>query len=451
MTLHKDEKYKEITDNKSFCVAPWTHLHVLPTGQVMPCCFWAQGEVEDYGNFNEHKSVKSTLNHENFKILRKKFLKGQRHAGCKKCYQHDDNKDNNFDSMRKWFNETFKDDEVVDSVLNTQEDGTIETSPIRYLDIRFGNICNLKCRMCGHGLSSTWYDEIKKLVEQEGQPYHNPKFVHVDCYEKIEPLLPYVQQIYFAGGEPILYPEHTKMLDKLIEISNTDCKLRYNTNLSSLHYKKRYMPDIWKNFSDVQVGASIDSMGPNVEYIRTGLKWDRFKSNYETLLHAGHVDLYPAPTIGILNIEDYIDFAKFIIENKWQEASMFQPNFVAWPEEQNPSILPDWYKDELIEKYKNHITWLDKQNKASAVRQKPGIENVINFIQQNTIPKHKHEDLLIRLWKRLWNFNNSANLNWTGSCPKLWHFYKKHAEISDRWYVENGTPYLKAEYDKVYQ
>ena len=424
----------DLPDNKSFCLAPWVHLHVLPTGKVMPCCFWDQQHKRDnYGEMQEYDSVPDLMNHDSFKKLRKQFLAGDKHPGCNRCYQHDDaGRKNN--SMRTWFNTEFDNEKTRQVVADTKEDGTSDINML-YLDIRFGNICNLKCRMCGYELSSTWHDELIKLEVDNGITADNPrsqqnkpKFIHVDCYEKVEPFLETVEEIYFAGGEPFLYPEHLQMLDKLIAMGRTDVKIKYNTNLTSLKYKGRDIVEIWKKFDRVSVGASIDGYGETIEYIRTGLKWPQFESNFNRVkTEAPKVHLFPAPTIGALNLEHFPEFNKYCVENKWSQWALFTPNFVSWPQWQHPAIFPDWYKERVIKKYETHIDWLENHHPLGG-NQVQGMKSIISYIQEDTFSQEEKDHLISEMWKRLWVFDKSADLNWSRSLNYLYNFFTEYKE-----------------------
>jgi hypothetical protein len=436
---------------------------VLPTGEAKPCCFWSQDHISvDFGNINDYDTAKDLMNHDGFKDLRKKFLKGEKHPGCEKCYNHEDN--GRFHSSgRYYFEEKFNSEKTTQSVESTQDDGTADPN-IVYLDIRFGNICNLKCRMCGYGLSSTWHDEIVKLQELDnvkrmyadnrnvitkccqapqspGSRYylntdnpllqiHRPKFIHIDCYDKIEPYLQFAEEIYFAGGEPMLYPEHTLILDKLIETDNTDCILRYNSNLSTLKYRGRDILDLWSKFQHVSVGASIDAMEDGVEFIRSNLKWKVFEKNYNRIKNeAPNINLHPAHTIGILNVEIYPKFSRYCIENGWTNKSSVPPNFIHFPEEQNIRILPQWYKDRICLIYEQHIEWIEERMQDPTIEYSgenaiTGLKVIVDYIKEDINDRDTNLSHLDKLWETLWTWKIiSPELNWTTQLPELYNFF----------------------------
>jgi MoaA/NifB/PqqE/SkfB family radical SAM enzyme len=427
----------DIITNKSFCLAPWVHTHILPTGNAYPCCFWDYGQSHvNFGNINDEKTIQTLMNGENFKKIRKDFIEGTRVAGCNRCYKHEDS-GQNFGSMRSWFNDNYADDNVIKSVMDSKnKDGYIDNIQIRYLDIRFGNICNLKCRMCGHGLSSSWYEEDKAAVEQRSGIFNKEKFIHTNCLDEVMKYLPYLDEIYFAGGEPFLYPEHLPILEKLIELGKTDVRIKYNSNLTTLTYKGVYILDVLSKFSKVSIGASIDSKDSPGEFIRTGLKWKIFEENYNTIMTKyPHINLLPSPSIGILNIESFIDFNKYCVNNGWINGHVpFIPNFVAWPQIQNISILPDWYKKKVEEMYLAHIEWLKTHpNQKASISQIQGMYNIINFMYSNSIDTKYHEKYLVELWERLWSWNDIAGLDWTNQLPGVWNFFVENSTKSDVW------------------
>ncbi len=419
-------KYDEYIKKPNFCAAPWIHLHVLPDGITQPCCIWDYSVHYDnpnrFANINDYDTVHNLLNSNGFKELRKTFaFTDNMEAGCTRCY---DRERNNGPSMRNWFNTTFVNDATIKSIETTTDTGEISDPTVQYLDIRFGNICNLKCRMCGHGLSSSWYEESNKIAELKGWHTAKEKFIHVDCYDKIEPLLGNITEIYFAGGEPTLYPEHLMILDKLIEIGNTDLSIKYNSNLTTLKYKGRYFIDVWKHFKNVNIGASIDGMSDTVEYIRTNSKWSEIVENFNSIKReAPHVRIAPSPTIGVLNIEDFHEFEKFAIENGWYENMMFTLNYVMIPMEMNIYVLPIWYKEKLIKIYQDHIEWLNNRNVSD---QTDKIYELIDRLKVNDYSEEEIDKYMNKLEQQLDMFDITGNLNWRKKIPLVYNMLEEH-------------------------
>jgi len=428
-----NEKIEKLKANPSFCSAPWVHVHSLPDGNIIPCCIWDyedyQSDRKKFGNINNSESMLAALNNAGFKELRKKFLNGEHVPGCVRCYDRE--KYNVTSSMRHWFNSyTIDTEQVEQNILQTKDDGTIDNVNIRYVDIRFGNICNLKCRMCSHGLSSTWYEETGDLPDDlQWGGRSKTKFVHTDCYDKLDPYLKDVKEIYFAGGEPFLYPEHLKILDRLVELGNTNCVLKYNTNLTTLKYKGRNFIDVWKNFPNVAVGASIDGMEDTVEYIRTNLVWKEFEENFNLVkTQAPHVHISPSITIGILNIEKFADFEKYCLLNGWHGDRAFSLNYIMDPKYMNIQYLPIWYKQKMIKSLEDHIDWLKEKNITGFHYSK--IVELISRLEDNTVSQFEIEEKIKRLKYALDTYDITGNLNWKKSLPHIVEFFDRYEKES---------------------
>ena len=285
-----------LNDSKYFCTLPWTHLHAYPNGAAYPCCL-AKHEFP-IGSMKEN-TMKELWNSADMKDIRKNMLNEKPSKQCTKCYEQEEH---GWTSMRESSNIRYG--HHIDKVPLTKDDGTYDDVNMIYWDIRFSNLCNLSCRSCGTWFSSNWYDDQVALW---GDPGH-PKVTYagttkMDAYEQLIEYLPMVEQVYFAGGEPLIMEEHYKILQALIDTGKADSvRLLYNTNLTRLSYKKTNVLDIWPEFKDVAVGASLDAMGPRAELMRNGTKWADVERNREDMLKkCPDVDFYISPTVGIFN------------------------------------------------------------------------------------------------------------------------------------------------------
>lgn len=440
--MANNSRIEQLKNNDSFCVAPWTHIHIIPDGTSVPCCLWDYSvhmeNKQKFGNINNYSDAHSMLNSAEYKNLRTQFLRGEKTSGCHRCYNKEQNSSSKDaqPSLRQWMNSHFLDDseQLQQSVVDTLVDGTIDnTTPIRYIDIRFGNICNLKCRMCGHHLSSSWHDELLELQKIDNDiTVSKNKFIHVDCFDKIEPLLGDVKEIYFAGGEPFLYPEHVKILDKLIAIKNTDCIIRYNTNLTTLKYKNRNILDLLRQFKHVSIGASIDGMNDTVEYIRTNLIWNDFVKNYDTIKRElPNASIFSSSTISILNVENFHMFEKFAIENNWIADNISSYGYVTWPSHMDIRYLPRWYKDRIVNIYNDHVNWLLNRGIKQSSSHHLKIAELINNLNSIDYSDDAVNAHLHKLEVELNKFDVSAKLNWKKSLPHVYNLLQEHKTRND--------------------
>lgn len=328
-------------DNPYFCILPWIHLYVTPSSEVHPCCYGTKDQP--VGNLLENDLV-DIMNDDEMKSLRRRILSGQTSRHCERCYKAETA---GFRTMRQSSNEKFR--RYLDACGQTHEDGHLDHITFRYLDVRFSNICNLKCRFCWHNCSSSWYDDQKAL----NPDYDQSRILKAGrsdehLWDQIIDSLATVDHIYFAGGEPLLMHEHYKILEHLDEAGRYDVGLSYTTNLSVLAYKDRVATDFWKTFQDVSVGFSLDGLGRRGEYIRKGLDWNRFAANLQEVRRScPNVKLRANLTINILNVFDLIS-----IYNRFESDDLFRGiplgiNFLDNPETFCVQVLPASIKTEL--------------------------------------------------------------------------------------------------------
>ena len=144
---------------------------------------------------------------------------------------------------------------------------------LKYWDFRFSNLCNMKCRSCGPRYSSAWVPDAKKLgyTDQE-KVWMIDTIDDQNNYDFLKDQINVVEKIYFAGGEPLIMPEHWQILDMLVENNRFDVKISYNTNALTLTHKNKNAIDYWKQWppGKVQVWPSIDEIGKRAE--QCGLK-----------------------------------------------------------------------------------------------------------------------------------------------------------------------------------
>ena len=232
----------------------------------------------------------------------------------------------------------------IDRCANTHHDGSVDDIHMAYMDIRFSNICNMRCRTCGPELSSQWVDDAVKMGRYR---VDQPKILKikptlVEFWEDVEPWLDTVERIYFAGGEPLIMDEHYKILEHLIAIGKTDIFLAYNTNFSKLTYKRNDVIELWKHFKHVNVGASLDAMGSRAEYMRKGTVWADIERNRERMIvDAPHVKFQISSTVSAYNALHCVDFYDDWIARGWVTPDQVDVNLLLYPEHQRVQVLPE--------------------------------------------------------------------------------------------------------------
>jgi len=357
-----------LTDSKTFCIYPWIHLHAYPTGEAYPCC---HSEMKyPVGNCRSN-TLEEIWRDRPMQQLRSDMLSETPNAACGRCYEQEQS---GFFSGRKSANKHHG------HHIKKLDENPFEMT---YWDIRFSNLCNLKCRSCGHIFSSQWYQDQVKLAggdwKDRNQVLNYAGRTETDMWDQLLPHIDYVEQIYFAGGEPLLMEEHYRILDELVRRRRFDVRLIYNTNFTHTDLKGRSVFEYWKLFDSVAVGASLDASGARGEYIRKGTDWAMVEQNRQKMIEiCPGVDFYISPTLSIMNAWHLPDFHR-----DWVERGLIQPqdlnvNILQDPAHLRIDIAPIKYKQRLRIKYEEHLDWLRNQDPLQ--RASVGFESAIKFM-----------------------------------------------------------------------
>ena len=354
------DKEKVLKENDAFCILPWITMHVWPNGNTMPCCLADSDNV--FGNARD-MSIKELINTDKFKELRKGMLNGEKLPACKRCYELETS--TNIWTLRKNSNQWFG-DKHFNLVEKTNEDGSVNDFKFAYLDIRFSNICNMKCRSCGPELSSQHAKEFKELYgehELARMLKNDGKIVvnianHKNFWDELQTYLNDVEEVYWAGGEALITDEHYKILDYWVEQGKRDVRLRYTTNFSNFNYKRKSVLDYWKDFDNIQVSASLDANGLRAEYMRSGTDWYTIERNRQQMLEqVPHVHFELTPTISMYNVWNFPDFHMDWVERGLVKIENCRLNMLTFPEEMRINHAPEEYKIELRSKYLDYKSW----------------------------------------------------------------------------------------------
>ena len=345
------KKIKELSGSDSFCVLPWIHLATRPNGDMRICCV-ANASGADTGDYTvglvkmedgkaanfENVSPREAFNSDFMKSVRKLMLKGEVPASCKKCY---DEESKGIASKRIWETASWHLDELDIPALikKTDEHGVIPFE-LKYLDLRLGHTCNLKCIMCSPHDSSLWVPEHKKvypifqspLLKKQmdwDQSKFNNKWFETDLFwNDIHEQIPNITQLYFAGGEPLMIKEHKKLLKRIInEGRSKDISLRYNTNGILINDE---MISIWEQFKKVKISVSMDAIGDRLNYIRYPTEFSVIEQNLHKLDNTvDNIEVNIACAVQILNIKHIPDFIKWKLQQNFKKVS-FDKNIAGY-------------------------------------------------------------------------------------------------------------------------
>lgn len=369
------DKRELLNGSRVFCMLPWVSLNIHPTGKVFPCCLHAYG-LPPLGNLRESR-LEQIWNSGEMKRIRRNMLEGKESPQCARCYELERT---HFVSLRMESNERFS--RHFPEVEATKEGGEVEGFRLAYLDVRFSNVCNFKCRYCNIGLSSSWHPDHAVLW---GPPHHEavqtPTQDPEDLWRQIKPLLPGVEMIYFSGGEPLLAPEHHKTLAELVRNDRFDVRLLYSTNFSLLDAHGADVLGIWKRFQHVHIAASLDGMGKRGEYIRKNQNWEQVVKNRERMLQVcPKASFSIAPTLSVMNVFHLPDFHWDWLEKGYIGLEDIFINFLFEPEEFSVQVLPQHMKKRVVETYERHIERVLTKYGSRAERVERHFRAALNFM-----------------------------------------------------------------------
>jgi sulfatase maturation enzyme AslB (radical SAM superfamily) len=282
-------------------------------------------------------------------------------------------------------------------------DTDYKSHQIKYLDFRNNNLCNMKCRSCGPGFSTSWASEAK---QKEIVLHESALIDDIDLSQ--------CEQVYFAGGEPLLNPQHYAVLEKLIA-QGSQPVLMYSTNTSVLGYKDKHVKDYWPNFDRINVHSSIDAVGQYAEVVRSGTVWADVDANLTWLRSQPNVLLRIATVISAINIWFLPSLLEYF---DWLDDShVFEPVLANVDSVIGLGSIPYRYREPLLEiltksRFNKHYNML---RAIDALREKNyNQENWYRFLSQQLIQ------------------DNYRNENWFDLLPIKHEVYREAMQIGNR-------------------
>lgn len=381
--------------NNAKCLMPWIHTYVETNGSVSPCCLY-DGSV---GNTHTD-SIETIWNNNEFKKIRQTMLDGELPRGCKECI----NKEKAGIESKRLREARFRSHQ-----LDLIQDAKPMFQP-RYIDIRYNNICNFQCRMCGPKSSHKISAEYKNL----GLISTDNHIIRINYENSVAPIInnsQLIDEIYFAGGEPLIMQEHYDFLDALIDQNKTDLHIRYSTNLSVLQYKKYNLLDYWNKFDKVSLHASIDGTHNKLEYMRYGSNWENTIKNLKNIKLLPNVEIFISITISVFNVLDIIKIIKTFIELEVIDLNnVVLGNLVYEPDIYSIQTLHPRLKTIAKERITNYL-----EHNNLPVNLKQSLEYIITFMYANNTYEETNEKFISKI--KL--FDKSRNENFVDTFPEL--------------------------------
>ena len=369
--------------NKSFCMLPWVHIAVDPNGDVKPCCVSsatvkkADGTPYNLGN----DKLNEIINSDGYKNIRSDMLDGKLVNGCEQCYKQEQHGV----SHRTFYNEHWSKNEYATSKLSA---GTHIPETVEYFDLRFGNLCNLKCKSCYAGNSSQLEKEIIEI--RESNPAINKYFgtkkyddindwYNTDVFmENITSQTDNVLELYITGGEPTIIDKNYEILNYFIERGKSkNISLKLNTNMTNM--QDSFLNTI-SQYKQVVFFASIDGYGSMQEYIRYPSKWEQVNKNLCKVIENAKNNIFikVTPVIQSSNLGRITELFEYLEEFNRVHNKMIveiHPIILYNPLQLDFSYLPLDYKKTCWDRIEK---WLEKSCKFQSLMFHNRIDSIKN-------------------------------------------------------------------------
>lgn len=379
----------------TFCVLPWVHLFVGEVGTLRPCCM----ALETPELVNRDAAGKPYLiyapdgideawNSRFMRELRLDLLTGERPEPCQRCFREEDL---GIHSHRQYSNETFA-GSIPEVLTRTSDDGFAPADMIRSIDLRLGNRCNLKCRMCSPVSSRALLADYAELYDLSPD---DPRLVALvgedwvsdeNFLRTFEQCSAHADKVLFAGGEPLLVPQMEVLLRGLVDRGRSALvDLQYVTNLTVLPER---LFDLWAKFRSVGFVVSFDGLDRIAEFIRHPLRWARFEHNLKTLnaraKACGFTSLHANVTVQAYNVLHLEEAVTYLAE---QLVNFGRPklSLLFVPEHLSVRVLPEALKQLAKERLlrlgrRCRGEWADRWPGAGAAEVAGMIDGIIEYM-----------------------------------------------------------------------
>jgi sulfatase maturation enzyme AslB (radical SAM superfamily) len=388
---------------------PFTGLATREDGAVKVCCRSAPiGFIQD-------TSLEDIWNGAIMRDIRKKVICGERHEICKPCF---DLEDQGVESLRqRHINGVIPEARInlYPNALDTlREDYTM---PFEFptMEIKLNNLCNLKCRMCNPLDSTNWKDwdavvpfykkennylipTIETLVKTPGQ-YIGAFDDSDNWWTSFEKLLPHFRRVEFAGGEPLMDPQHYKILDMLKPYGN-NIEIKYATNGTTLGISRgRTIHDYWPHFRSVAVNVSIDGINDVYNYIRGNGNFAEVEENIKEIKKIPNVSrvvgAFTAQAGNILQAAECIDYFLNTM------GIVFYSHRVSYPNVLSAQVLPQELRELAVSRLKKISSQVSQFD---IVKKHPILEKITQQQIQDNVNYLQAKDESHR-WQEFLEFN----------------------------------------------
>jgi len=348
-----------LQNSKTFCMHPFTGLATREDGAIQVCC-----RSHPIGNIKDH-TLEDIWNNDTMRRIRGQVLSGERPPECAPCFNLEDQ---GVESLRQRHIKNNIPESRITLYPDTLEHLHPEmTMPFKFptMEIKLNNLCNLKCRMCHPMDSTSWNDwkEVEEFYIKENnfmvkaiedlnlmnKPYLDKFDDNPNWWKSFEKLLPYFRRVEFAGGEPLMDPQHYRILDMLAPYGD-NIEIKYATNLTMLGKSNRTVWQYWPKFKSVAVNVSIDGIGDSYEYVRGNASWAELVHNIKQVQTIPNVSrIVGAVAVQVSNVLILDKMIELFLN---ELGIVFYTNMVQYPNVLSAQVIPNELKSLAVIKLK---------------------------------------------------------------------------------------------------
>jgi sulfatase maturation enzyme AslB (radical SAM superfamily) len=368
-----------IVSTATFCVLPWMTLATNSTGNFRVCCHALPGLNQIRNEAGQPMRIdrddaREAWNSETYRTLRKEMLAQIEPKMCSRCFKEEKA---GVVSFRQNMNTRFL--KKIQPVIDAEGRAPFK---IMYVDLRLGNLCNLRCRMCNPFASNQWlkeWDLVGDTKLRDDETLYLSRMTWPEnpyIWEQLEPILDTVEEIYLTGGEPTLIKQQIVLLEKCVRSGAAGrIILKYNTNLTYIPEK---LIELWPYFKLVKLNGSVDGVGPVNDYIRYPSEWATVDRNLRTMVELSKTCRIRIEVHATIQAYNLLDLPNLIEYLKPMDLFPFI-NILDRPAYLNVRILPRSVKDEVIEAIRPY-------------KSRPKVSGLIRYLEEDwshLIPEFK--------------------------------------------------------------
>jgi organic radical activating enzyme len=449
-----DSIFKELINSPYFCAYPFVQISTVPAGFMRPCCFYTDILKNDDGSGSnvDKNTFQDVWNNNNFRTIRTDMLNFKKISNCQQCHKEDSFGGDSMRkrSLREW---TWRDD-FKKTVLDTLKSNGVTESGVKFLELKPGNLCNLKCRMCNQFDSSKYATELKeigakfnasasagqaRLFEKSSFEYDFDLSKMADwtnnpaIWKSFETLASQVEILSFAGGEPSLIQDVYKSLKYCVENDLAkNITVYFATNFTQNLDKFAELAKAFKRFDFI---ASIDGHGEVQEYIRFPSSWTQVEKNFlqinDYCKKFKNINLMINLTVNIYNILSFTKLLSWLEQPDLRDGFREDPfnlNILMFPNYLSFDLLPLSLRSQAISRIKEFLdkSWIcsEKSHIKSRVLQLINMLENRNFSEDSSYLKRLKE-----FWIYSKILDQHRHQKMQAVLPELYEEVKKTLEV----------------------